>query len=108
MAPVCKCFCPSFCYLDYEEEAIFEENCRVEVSVARCKACGQKWLKYLLEEPHYSKSGRWWRVPIQNELPPIGTAAEAKLFIEGQSWCFVGGSFFESTGHIVQSPIKVV
>lgn len=55
-------------------------------------------LKYLIEEPHISRSGHWWRVLVPaNEVANIN-ASNAKAFIDNQTEGFAGGSYFESTG----------
>ncbi|MBI5722621.1 MAG: hypothetical protein HZA50_01590 [Planctomycetes bacterium] len=72
-----------------------------------CIRCGARWLKYLIEEPHYTRSGRWWRVPLTGaDLPEIGMD-NIRQYIEKQPWCFVGGSFFNSTGARKIAPIAI-
>ncbi|MDD5285970.1 MAG: hypothetical protein PHD54_08930 [Desulfuromonadaceae bacterium] len=104
----CKCETPPFHFLDFDQEVVGEERYGAEVFLEKCAVCGRTWLKYLVEEPHYSRSGRWWRVPVQSDQIAIISAETARAFIERQPWCFVGGSYFDSTGHLVRAPIKIV
>ncbi len=107
MEPSCKCRKPPFYFGDFERIEIGEDAFGAEVSLNTCKACGLVWLNYLIEEPQFSRSGRWWRVPLPPEQSDRLSANAARQFLEQQPWCFVGGSFFESTGHEVLGPIKV-
>lgn len=88
-----KCKNPPFYFEDYEiEELGVDENFKyAEVTVDTCKKCGAKWLEYLIEEEHYTKSGRWWRTPIEGNYFNNLTALNAKEYLELSEWCFVGG-----------------
>ena len=55
----CACRRPPFRFQDYDTEPIGEDRHGAEISVSICKRCGVLWLAYLIEEPHYSRSGRW-------------------------------------------------
>ena len=76
-----------------------------EVSIDTCKRCGTPWLVYLIEQEHHTGSGRWWRVALSSEMGKGPTVAEARSIVEQASWCFVGGSFYNSRGHRVNAPI---
>jgi hypothetical protein len=65
------------------------------------------WVEYQIEDPHHSQSGRWWRVEVSSEHATKLTAETAKEFIEQQASGFAGGSFFGSSGHVVEAPIHV-
>jgi hypothetical protein len=108
MHPNCKCGTPPFYYADFSTTEVGEDASGAEISLETCKSCGQMWIKYLIEEPHLSRSGRWWRVQVSPEQRHKISPAHVKEFIEEQPWCFVGGSFFESTGKKVIAPIHVV
>lgn len=103
----CKCHQPPFHFSDFERMELGEDAFGAEVSLATCKQCGVAWLRYLIEEPHYSRSGRWWRVMLQPEMRNAISAANAKAFIEQQAHVFAGGSFFNSAGHSVDGPIRI-
>jgi len=94
---VCYCESPSFDYRDYEITDLGMDSNYADISISICKKCGSRWLKYLIEEEYYSKSGRWWRVKL--DLPKIDTEA-AKEYIENQTSCFIGGSYFGHGGQL--------
>ena len=103
----CQCKRPPFHYVDYDTVQLGEDARGAEVSLETCRHCGAVWLKYLIEEPYYSRSGRWWRVELPPESKEVPSAAEAREFIERQSGGFVGGSFFNSQGHAIVAPIYI-
>jgi len=104
----CKCEEPPFYYLKFHSKELGEDATHGEVSLEKCKKCGTYWLKYLIEQPQYTKAGRWWRVRIsQNDLENF-TVEMAKSYIENQDWCFVGGSFYDQGIHKKERPITVV
>ncbi len=102
----CKCKKLPFHYLDYEVVSI-GENSLGEASIETCKACGTAWLKFLIEEPHYSNSGRWWRTEIVPSKISGLTIEKAKEYIEEQEECFAGGSFYAKGIHKMIKPICV-
>jgi len=104
----CKCHQPPFDYEDYERIELGYDRTHSEVSMARCKYCGTYWLKYLIEEEHYTSSGRWWRVVVPEAEKDSVTAANARTFIERQASGFYGGSYFSSTGRAFDSPTRII
>jgi len=94
---VCHCESPPFDYRDYEIIDLGMTSDYADISIEVCKKCGVRWLKYLIEEEHISKSGRWWRARL--ELPVIDKEA-AKEYIESQKSCFTGGSYFGHSGKL--------
>jgi hypothetical protein len=104
----CQCHQPPFHYESFNTLSLGEDSLGAEITIDTCKKCGQSWLKLLIEQPHHSKSGRWWRVAVSAENCKTLVVANTRAFIEQQSECFVGGSFFESTGHRVNAPIKIL
>lgn len=102
----CKCKCeePPFNYLDYKSFNLGEDKNGAEVSINKCNECGTSWVNYLIEEAHYSNSGRWWRAKLNVSDMKID---EAKTYIQTQKWCFIGGSFHNSTGKMLHAPIKI-
>jgi hypothetical protein len=101
----CACAEPPFHYLNFERVALGMDPFHAEVSIDTCKRCGTPWLVYLIEQEHHTGSGRWWRVALSSEMGKGPTVAEARSIVEQASWCFVGGSFYNSTGHRVNAPI---
>ncbi len=104
----CKCHEPPFSYLDFDTINLGEDQNGAEVTIDACKQCGKKWLKYLIEQPHYSYSGRWWRAPITGVADTGITSEIAKDYLESLEWCFVGGSFHQAGIHKIKRPIRVV
>lgn len=107
MQASCKCKQPPFYFGDYVTIESGDDPRGAEVSLSTCKRCGVVWLTYLIEDPQYSRSGRWWRVEVSPELRGQVSAATAKEFIERQPDGFAGGSFFNSSGHAIVAPIHV-
>ncbi|HOY70220.1 MAG TPA: hypothetical protein PL131_11260 [Methylotenera sp.] len=95
---LCKCNIPPFHYADYDSVDFDTGNSIAEISLQNCKHCGNIWLKYLIEDPSRSGSGRWWRVLVPASQVASITADNAKAFIENQTEGIVGGSYFGSTG----------
>ncbi|MGA2710673.1 MAG: hypothetical protein ABSF86_19990 [Steroidobacteraceae bacterium] len=94
----CRCEQPPFNYQDFEKQVLGDDGYHAEVSVDRCKHCGKYWLNYLIEEEHFSQSGRWWRVVVPDVATGSIRAENARAFIERQADGFYGGSYFASTG----------
>ena len=107
----CACYKPPFFYLDFDEIELGDSGSYGSVSLQTCKKCGAKWVKYLIEEPHHTKSGRWWRAPISNEDSLTLTAENALEYVERQEWCLAGGSYYEGVypgcDHKCVKPIRV-
>lgn len=59
MSLACTCRRPPFHFQDYDTVAIGEDEYGADISISLCKSCGAAWLQYLIEEPHYSRAGRW-------------------------------------------------
>ena len=102
----CSCRRPPFQYTDYDTEHSGEDNHGADIAVSTCKACGSVWLKYLVEEPHHSRSGRWWRVELPADAAKGVSAASARGLIECSAEGFAGGSYYDSQGHAISAPIR--
>jgi hypothetical protein len=107
MSEACACRRPPFRFQDYDTVLLGEDKHGAEVSVSLCRYCGATWLKYLIEEPHYSRSGRWWRVEIPAQGRKEVSAETAREWVEQSAEGFAGGSFFDSQGHAIAAPIKL-
>jgi hypothetical protein len=103
----CTCRHPPFWFVDYYTVHLGEDSHGADISHFTCKHCGATWLMYLIEEPHYSRSGRWWRVEIKEKNTNAVSAATARQYIERSAAGFAGGSYFNSQGHAITAPIKV-
>lgn len=105
---MCTCFDLPFCYLDFDTLDLAPDGSLAEAQIDTCKKCGTRWVKYMIEQPYFSKSGRWWRAPISKTDSSALTANNAKAYIEQQEWCFVGGSFYDGKIKIKTRPIVVI
>jgi hypothetical protein len=80
-----------------------------EVSILVCRDCGQYWLRYFYEVEAFTRSGRWYLGPITEAQASLLSAEEAKSVLEGLSWYYYGGSYFngrsgKSSGPILLNP----
>ncbi len=78
-----------------------------EVRIDQCKQCGAYWIHYQLENPAFSKSGKWYRGSITAENSKTITSENAAAYIELLNWYFYGGSYFSSTGTVGFGPLKL-
>lgn len=101
----CACKQPPFRFDGYDSTMLGEDQQGAEVSLSKCKRCGITWLMYFIEEPHYSRSGRWWRVEVAPDHALELSALSARQYVENSSAGFAGGSYFNSSGHVVTAPI---
>jgi hypothetical protein len=106
-ASACRCHQPPFHFEDYETSVLGDDSTWAEVSIDRCRNCGTYWLNYLIEEEHFSRSGRWWRVVVPEAEKDHLQAKNAREFIEQQASGFYGGSYFSSTGIAFHDPIRI-
>ncbi|MFL6634284.1 MAG: hypothetical protein ACJ8HJ_18435 [Massilia sp.] len=103
----CICRHPPFRFTDYATVELGEDDRGAEIELSTCKSCGTVWLKYLIDEPHHHRSGRWWRVEIAAADATAVSAATAREWVERSPAGFAGGSFFGSTGHAIAAPIRI-
>lgn len=106
----CGCLTPPFSYLDYDSESLGTDptNGRYgQVTVETCKACGSKWLRYLVEYESFSESGRWYRGLVTPAMVESLTPEQAPGLLASLSWHFYGGSYFRTTGRRGSGPIRV-
>ena len=100
----CLCDTPPFNYMNYLITELGIDKFGGEVSIEKCNKCNSKWVKYLIEEPHYSQSGRWWRAKITNYSINLDNS---RKYIENQKQCFIGGSFYRHAGKLFIGKIIV-
>ncbi len=104
----CGCRRPPFWHTDFDSRLVGVDETAgrfAEVSVERCRSCGQRWLRYFYEAESFSRSGRWYRVPLSDEEAASVTAASAASLMCGRPWHFRGGSYFDTTGVRCDWPI---
>jgi hypothetical protein len=80
-----------------------------QVSLLICSACGQRWVEYFYEVEAFTASGRWYLGAIDAEKASLMSAKYAKTTLEGLSWYFYGGSYFDgrsgkASGEIFLNP----
>jgi hypothetical protein len=100
--PQCRCLSGDVFYLNFDERALGDDSHGGDISVLRCKHCGQFWLHYLMEYPHYTGAGRWIHGPITPEMAATAEPETARRLLEGLDWYFRGGSAFN--GVITKTP----
>jgi hypothetical protein len=97
----CACMSPRCRHDAYDETDVGrdETNGRFgDVTILRCKHCGNIWLKYQVEYEAFTKSGRWFLGLISDETSKLITAENAIAALDSLDWRFMGGSYFESAG----------
>lgn len=65
-----------------------------EVSVERCKVCGQYWLRYFYENEAFSRSARWYLGAIESSEAESVTIQSARAVLESLGSYFQGGRWF--------------
>jgi len=104
----CPCLTPPHHHTGFErrELGIDEGGSRyAEVSIDRCKRCGQEWLHYFYDQAHYPRSGRWYRAPITPEQARQVTAQTALEVLASHPWHLYGGSYYETNGKRCDAPL---
>src|SRR5439155_984547 len=79
-------------YENFEDRFVGVDRDFGEVTVSKCKRCGQFWLHYLMEYEHRTAAGRWFRGPVSPKIAASVTAASATKLLEKLDWYFRGGS----------------
>jgi hypothetical protein len=69
-----------------------------EVTLRRCKRCGQLWLHYQVEYEHLSGAGRYFMGLITPEAARDLEAGAAVRYLESLPWHLYGGSYFGAAG----------
>lgn len=98
MADDCPCLDEAPRWPDFEETVIGVDQTNgrhAEVETHECSRCGRLWLKYLLEDEAFSRSGRWYSGVVTTDQLEDLTPAEAPGVLELLPWYLVGGSFFD-------------
>jgi hypothetical protein len=65
-----------------------------DVTLERCRRCGRRWLRYLVEHEARSGSGRWARGLIDDDAARNVTLQTAAAYLDGLDWYLYGGSYF--------------
>lgn len=67
-----------------------------EVAVRTCRACGRRWLHYLVEYEAFTASGRWYAGVLADGAEV--TAEGAVALLQSLPWHAYGGSWWGTTG----------
>jgi hypothetical protein len=97
----CVCMHPPLDYRDYSSVPIGTDETKgrfADVTIDTCKKCQSKWLKYQVEYAGFSRSGRWYRGQVPDEVARTVTPESAIAVLEKLDWYLYGGSYFDSTG----------
>lgn len=77
----------------------------------RCAKCGATWLRAFIEYEAFSRSGRYYRIPIPKATLEDLTPEAGLLAIENAPFKIVGGSYFggiersiAGAGRLLDSP----
>lgn len=110
--PECQCMHPPFHYTNYQKSkylGVDKTNGRFgKVTVEECKFCGSKWLDYHVEYSGFSKSGRWYRGLINNEIEAqLRFPSSAVGILNHLQVRFEGGSYFGSSGRASTGRLRV-
>lgn len=106
--PQCACMTPSFPHDGFERQFVGVDDGGgrfAEVSVERCRRCGQRWLRYAFETEGFSRSGRWYRGAVTAAQAKRVSAASAIVVLANLPWHFYGGSYFATTGVRSEAPV---
>ena len=93
------------CYLEpdsliLESELGMDERF-AEISLLRCPACAQQWVRYFYEQEAFSKSGRWYLGAVDGQV----SGSTAKLALENAVEYWQGGSYFDGKESLSSGPI---
>ncbi|MDP3676347.1 MAG: hypothetical protein Q8R44_14840 [Novosphingobium sp.] len=105
----CRCMNPPFNHADFKTTRIGVDEAGgrfAEVSIERCRRCGQRWLRYFFEIEGLSRSGRWYRGAISREQAKQATPANGLTTLSGLGWHFYGGSYFDTAGGRSSVPLS--
>lgn len=72
-----------------------------------CLGCGAKWLRYFVEYPAFTASGRWCRGKVTDKDLDGVTAETALSVIESLDCYEYGGSYFKTASAIGKGPFWV-
>ena len=95
----CQCLTPPSYNSNFSEqrlEGYDKTNGRYgEVLIDTCNLCGTKWLQYFVEYEAFTKSGRWYRGIITDEVSLTVIPENAMSILQGLDWWVCGGSYYD-------------
>lgn len=94
----CECLTPPLYIANFNEQRLtgYDEtnNWFGEVSIETCNQCGTKWLRYFVEYEAFTKSGRWYKGVISDEVSNIVTPQNSVSILQDLDWWIAGGVTF--------------
>ena len=76
---------------------IDETNGRhAKVELLQCKTCGRLWVRYAVEYPAFSQSGRWAEGVIDEETAAKIMPTEVPEYLAGLEWGIYGGCYYRT------------
>lgn len=100
----CVCMNPPLHYEDFEidpaSDTFRDDANGGEITVEKCRHCGTKWLRYFVEYPAFTSSGRWCRGVVTDEELAQLTTETVLPFLGDLPWHLYGGSYFKTTGKV--------
>lgn len=97
----CNCMKPPFDHSEFNSSdiGVDKTNGRFgQVSIKSCKRCKRNWLHYQIEYEGFSRSGRWYRGLLSDDIVKTATPETAIAILENLDWHFYGGSYFKTQG----------
>ena len=95
----CECLTPPLYNANFNVQRLtgYDEtnNWFGEVSIETCNQCGTKWLQYFVEYEAFTKSGRWYRGVISDEVSNTVTLQNSISILQVLDWWIRGGSYFD-------------
>jgi hypothetical protein len=103
--PACQCLELGPQSFDEAFVGVDETNGRFgEVSVRTCRACGRRWLHYLVEYEAFTGSGRWFTGLLPDGADAEIRPQEAVALLKQLPWHVHGGSYFGHGGRRATGP----
>lgn len=107
----CYCMNPPFYFRKYQVIGYLGQDTTngrfADVEIQECKCCGSLWLHYHVTYEAFTKSWRWYKSLISEEIKDQVTAYNAAIILERLTTRFEGRSFFESSGRMSEGPLKL-
>lgn len=103
-SPACACLDAPHDHLVLEKE-LGMDDAYATITLFKCPDCGQFWLKLLIEDEAFTASGRWYLGAITARQAARLAARDARSILEGLSWYFFGGSYYDGRTGKTSGPI---
>lgn len=104
----CPCFVPGYSGEWTDRADIGVTDHFWEVSRMRCAQCGTPWLRAFLEHEAFSRSGRYYRMPVTDAALEALTPDAAVCMIETVAFRIAGGSRFDGMEHVISGQCSLL